>query len=108
MNDIETILQTERQQHHVLDNPDLLAFATLTQIAHEESQALSRKRFRIGIVLCLLISLAAFQTVALNGLSYTAFSDLISDIIERHPFALSALNCALVGSILVARRLRLI
>ncbi len=108
MTDIDTILETEKRQHHKLDDPDLLAFATLTQIAHEQASARIRNRFKVGVVLCLVVALMALQAAGLNNLGFMQLSQGLSDLIARYPLALSVVNCAIVGAILVARRLRLI
>jgi len=108
MTDIDTIIEAEKQQHHRLDDPDLLAFATLTQIAHEEAQARIKNRFRAGVVLCLLVSLVAMQAFSLSNLGFTQFSQSLGELIARYPLALTVLNTALVIAVLAARRLRLI
>lgn len=106
MTDVDSILQTEKQQHYSLDNPDLMAFATLTQIAHEQAQASIRSRFKIGIVLCLLVSLAALQAFAFSNLSFSQFSQSLDNMITHHPLYLTVINSALAASILLARKLR--
>jgi hypothetical protein len=107
MTNIDKIFQAEKQRHYKLDNPDLLAFAILTQIAHEESQAQLKRQFKIGVTLCVILSIVALQAFALSSLSFNQISQTLGALITRYPLYVTVINSVLVVAVLTARRLRL-
>jgi hypothetical protein len=111
MIDIEDIIQTEKQQQHKLANAELLAFATVTQIAHEEAQSMLKKRFRFGSAACILLALIAAQILAFSQFSFSQISQQLGqrfgETIMLYPLAFTILNSVLIVVVLAARRWRL-
>jgi hypothetical protein len=107
MHDIDSILAAEQRHDYRLDNPEILAFATLTQIAHENATRLIKKRFFYAAVVCLLAVLLAFEVIVAGQFSFNELGDRLSHLLIENPFAFTILNGGLVVAALAMKRLRL-
>ena len=108
MNEFDDILNAEKQRQHRLDDPDLMAFAVMTQIAHEEAQARIKRRFRISLILSVIAAFAVIQMLALSAFSFSGFIGGVGRFIENYPYAISIANLGLVSMLILARKFRII
>lgn len=106
MNNIDRILTAERQHDYKLDNPEMLVFATLTQIAHENATRAIKKRFFYIAGISLLAVLLAFEVIVAGQFSFSELGDRLSHLLIENPFVFTILNGGLVIAVLVMKRLR--
>lgn len=108
MTEFDDILNAEKARNYKAENPDLLAFATITQIAHEEAQARIKRRFKISVLLSIVVVAALLQVLALSHFNFSNFSHTLAQLLNQHPFAITIANLGFVAALLFARRLRFI
>jgi hypothetical protein len=106
MRNLESILNAEKSQQHQLDNPDLLAFSVLTEIARLESKARLRTRLIAGLALALAASAIIIQLITLSAVNI----DLVGMVhglarrINDNPFLITSINLGLATIILITRK----
>lgn len=106
MTEFDTILANERAQQHAHTNPDLLAFALLTEISYENARAKSRSRLRLIIVTSMAAIMLLSQTLLLSRFDYTSAVNAASQFLTDFPYAITVVNLILVAAILLVRRYR--
>jgi len=108
MPDFEQIIDAEKQRHYKMDEPDLLVFATLTQIAHEEAQTRNKRRFKLAIVICVIASITVIQLAGLSTQSFHDLTQTLHVLAQQKPHVFAIANLGLVGLVLLVRKLRII
>jgi len=106
MTNFEDVINAEKQRKYQADDPDLMAFATLTQIAHEQAQSRIKRRFKASIILALICSLLAIQFITINAHSFTELARLLTSLVQQKPQLIAIANLSCVGIILLARKLK--
>lgn len=108
MSDIDSILNAEKNRQHQLDNPDLLAFSVLTEIARIESKARLRKHLITGLVLALAASILIIQVVVLSipegRIDVYAIADWLMRRINDNPLIVTVFNLGLATIIVLTRK----
>jgi len=107
MNKFDSVLNNEKKREYALENKDLMAFATLTQIAHEDAQTQIKQRFKFAIVFCVISVFLFLQIINVSSSDFTALINKVTSVIDQYPYAISIANLCLVGVVLAVRRVRL-
>ncbi|GHA08909.1 hypothetical protein GCM10008090_18510 [Arenicella chitinivorans] len=106
MTDIESILANERTQRHAHTNSDLLAFAVLSEISYANASARSSYRLRMFVITSIAAVMLVLQALLLSQFDFTGAMTQATQFLIEFPYAITAVNLALVTTILLVRRYR--